>query len=284
MSNDMRCGDPAALAGYLYDEIDPAERNAVERHLMTCEVCASEIEGLRGTRTQLASWTPPETRLGFRVVADGAVPDDAAEKVPAVRRGWWQWSAVPAWAQAAAAVMLFAGGALVAALMNMEVRYDQAGGVTIRTGWQQASAPAAPAASAPGTQTVSARDLAALESRIRAEFTQARSAEESGKGVIGTPSQEPGAGTVTALASLDKRAPGGDVMQRVRQLVSESEQRQQRELQLRIGQVVRDLDSTHRADLARIERTVSPMEGVTTEELRQQRQMLNYLMRVSQQK
>src|SRR5262249_2372039 len=75
-----------------------------------------------------------------------------------------------------------------------------------------------------------------------------------------------------------------DIMRQMRQLVADSEARQQKELALRVSQVVRDLDSTHRADLARIERTVSPMEGVRTEELRQQRQMLNYLMRVSQQK
>jgi hypothetical protein len=36
--------------------------------------------------------------------------------------------------------------------------------------------------------------------------------------------------------------------------------------------------------MARIERTVSPVAGVTNEEIQEQRQMLNYLMRVSQTK
>lgn len=264
MNSEMRCGDPAAFAGYLYDEIDPADREAVERHLAECEICASEVEGLRSTRAQLAAWTPPEATLGFRIVADTPEPSfqDASRPQPVVATSpkWWRWPAAPAWAQAAAAIMLFAGGALLAALMNMEVRYDQAG-VTIRTGWQQA---APPASAASATQNVSARELAALESRIRAEFKQARSAEESGKGVIAQPQQ----GGQTALASVD-------IMQRVRQIVDESEQRQQRELALRLTQVVRELDTTHRADLERIERTVSPMEE-------QQRQMLNYIQRVSQ--
>ena len=261
MSSEMRCGDPAALAGYLYEEIDPAEREAVERHLGLCEICASEVEGLRGTRAELAAWTPPEAALGFRIVADAAETPAPPRVHPAVATSprWWDWSARP-WAQAAAAVTLFAGGALLAALMNMEVRYDQAG-MTIRTGWQSPSAQSG----ATADEQVSGQ-LSALESRIRAEFMQARSADESSKGVIAQPQQ----GTQTALD-------GDAVMQRVRQIVAESEQRQQRELALRLSQAVRELDTYHRADLERIERTVSPMEE-------QQRQMLNYINRVSQQR
>lgn len=274
MSSDMRCGDPVALAGYLYGEMAPAERDAVEQHLAACEICASEIDGLRGTRAQLAAWTPPDSRLGFRIVSDVLNPPAPAaprvHPVVAASPGW-----LPSWAQAAAAVMLFAGGALLAALMNVEVRYDQAG-MTIRTGWS-ASAPNGASAFASATAdtaadeqvaggTVSAKELGALESRMRAEFMQARSADESGKGVIAQPQQ----GTQTALD-------GDAVMQRVRQIVAESEQRQQRELALRLTQAVRELDTNHRADLERIERTVSPMEE-------QQRQMLNYITRVSQQR
>src|SRR5262245_46258380 len=133
MSQEMRCGDPAALAGYLYDEIDPGERAAVERHLAACEICASEMDGLRTTRTQIAAWTPPDAQLGFRIVADSdtaRVPSNVVPmRTPSVDDGrgvmsdrrttqpWWQWSALPAWAQAAAAVMLFALGGVVAAMM-----------------------------------------------------------------------------------------------------------------------------------------------------------------------
>jgi hypothetical protein len=171
---------------------------------------------------------------------------------------------MPAWAQAAAAVVLFAGGALLAALMNVEVRYDQAG-MTIRTGWQQA----APSSQGSGAQNISARDLAVLESRIRAEFLQARSARPDASTSSGSRRAEStGEQSGATLASAD-------VLQRVRQIVAESEQRQQRELALRLTQAVRELDTTHRADLERIERTVSPMEE-------QQRQMLNYITRVSQ--
>src|SRR5439155_27075092 len=92
------------------------------------------------------------------------------------KAAWWQWSAMPAWTQAAAAVMLFALGGVVAALMNMEVRYDAAG-LSVRTGWSTSAPDGAPADKVAGTgtaETVSAKDLSALESRMRAEFMRAR--------------------------------------------------------------------------------------------------------------
>jgi hypothetical protein len=65
-------------------------------------------------------------------------------------------------------------------------------------------------------------------------------------------------------------------------MIQESEQRQQRELALRTAEVVRDFDAQRSVDLTRIERTLGQMDGTTGVEVEQQRQMLNYLMRVSQ--
>jgi hypothetical protein len=45
---------------------------------------------------------------------------------------------------------------------------------------------------------------------------------------------------------------------------------------------VRDFDAQRRVDLTKIERTLGQMDGTTGVEVEQQRQMLNYLMRVSQ--
>ena len=44
--------DKELLVGYLYDEMDPVERRAMEAHLLTCGVCRAELEGLRSDRTQ----------------------------------------------------------------------------------------------------------------------------------------------------------------------------------------------------------------------------------------
>jgi hypothetical protein len=64
----------------------------------------------------------------------------------------------------------------------------------------------------------------------------------------------------------------------VRTLLAESEERQQRELALRLTQTLRDVDAQRRTDLMRIEQTFGQMEGSTRPELANQRQMINYLI------
>jgi hypothetical protein len=71
-------------------------------------------------------------------------------------------------------------------------------------------------------------------------------------------------------------------MAQVRQLVDASETRQQREMALRISQVVRDMDTQRRADMARVADGIGVLEGRTGAVTVQQREMMNYLMRVSQ--
>ena len=84
------CGDPAALAGYLYGECSPDERAALSAHLAACESCRTDIEALRDTREALTAWTAPDDALGVRV---------AVESPHTTRSGGWSWSAVPAWAR-----------------------------------------------------------------------------------------------------------------------------------------------------------------------------------------
>lgn len=255
-NRDPICGDPAALAGYLYEECDPAERAAMSAHLAGCERCTAELAGLRGTRDTLAAWLPPETVLDIRVA-------DEVEAVSTARPP--RWTSAPVWAQAAAALLVFALGAAVAAALNVDVRYDAAG-VTVRTGWgaRPAEAPVA-----------NAVDPTALDERIR---TIVREAQET----TATQAAVPVASTVAAGATAG--ASPEELLRRVEQMLAASESRQQRELALRVSQVLHDVDSQHRADMARIERTVSPVAGLTAAEIQEQRQMLNYLMRVSQTK
>jgi len=242
MSVEFTCGDPAALAGYLYDECDAAERAAIGLHLAVCVSCGAEIVALGATRTALASWTPPDAQLGFRIIASHDA--DASNVIrPAQFRAehWWQ-RPLPAWAQAAAAVVIFAVGA----------------GLGMRAGGQ-AVAPAP--ASAAAVSTISAEDLAALEGRLRSEMQTLRM---SGARATAAPAQ----------ASTNDVA----VLQRVSTLLAESERRQERELALRLTQVLRDVESQRRMDLSRIERTFGQMEGFTRPELADQRQMINYLI------
>jgi hypothetical protein len=117
MTETFRCGDAAALVGFVYDDCPPGERDAIAAHLLTCQACAGELELLSGTRQQLASWTPPETRLGFRVAPADA---DVAAVLPfgalarQESRRWWQ-QPLPAWAQLAAASAIFAAGMAIGA-------------------------------------------------------------------------------------------------------------------------------------------------------------------------
>ncbi len=276
MSDNLRCGDPAALAGFIYDECTDGERARMLAHLADCAVCTAEVAAIQRTRTVLTEWQPPSVELGFEVTAADLAPPVVAfsprSARPTAPPRWWHWASMPVWGQAAAAVALFAVGAMTAAVMNIEVRRDQAG-ITVRTGWFQ-SAP--PAGQAPVTED------AALQEKIREEVRRVHAEADGGRAVASAaaaPVTEP----VVAQTATGPST-SGDTLRQVRALLAESEQRQQRELALRVSQMVRDVDSQRRADIAKIERTVSPMEGVTTEELQQQRRMLNYLISVSQTK
>jgi hypothetical protein len=239
MSVEFTCGDPAALAGYLYDEYEnAAERAAVEAHLASCPRCAADVDALRTTRAVLASWAPPDAQLGFRITSD------RDEKVLRPAR-WWQ-RPLPAWAQAAAAVLIFAAGA---ALGMRSAEPPQSTAIAA----QPASAPAAVAA------TVSPQDLAALEARLRAELGAARTATG---------------------AAVPVRATSDDaVIERMRALIEESEQRQERQLVLGLRQVIRDVDAQRMVDLRNIEFTLGQMEAVTRPELQTQRNAIESLIR-----
>ena len=73
-------------------------------------------------------------------------------------------------------------------------------------------------------------------------------------------------------------------MRRVRTLIEQSEQKQQRELAMRLADVVRDVDIQRRADQIRVQQTFGQLEGQTGVAVKQNRELLNYLVRVSQQR
>ena len=69
--------DKELLVGYLYDEVDAAERRTMESHLLACAECRGELKDLRGTRTRLAAWAPPTPELEFQMVR---APEAAASR------------------------------------------------------------------------------------------------------------------------------------------------------------------------------------------------------------
>ena len=247
MGETFICGDHGALVTYLYDECTPTERRAIAAHMAICHACAEELIALGVTREQLAMWTPPEAQLGFRIVSD-------APRSNALRlMRWWQ-QPMPAWAQAAAAVLIFTTGVALGALRGMTQSAER------RAGELPPRSNATVAANGVNVSPLTRADLAAVEQRLRAEMSQPHASAPN-----------------VSTSPADAR-----ILDRVRVMIDESEQRQRRELALRAAELVRDFDAQRNVDLARIERTLGQMDGTTGVEVAQQRQMLNYLMRVSQ--
>ena len=199
MSRTFECGETAALVSYQYGECEPAEHAVVAAHLRVCPACAAEVEALEATRRQLAAWAPPELDAGIRVTIE---PPD-----PVLRPARWWRRALPVWAQAAAAVVLFAGG------------LSMGGAASVWLAPEAAEAVAPPMVSA------------------------------------------------TDLAELERPARGGDCRRA-----------------LRTADVVRDFDAQRRVDLAQVDRAVGELQGLTGAEVAAQRQLLDYLIRVSQQR
>jgi anti-sigma factor ChrR (cupin superfamily) len=260
------CSEQDALVSYLYGELEPSARARYDEHLAACAECRVALEGMREVRAQLATWQLPEEAGagagGSWLDVGGLEPGRTGRSA----RPWWAPGAL-----AAAAVLLLAVGAGIA---NLEIRYGR-DGVSIRTGWSrppaggQTTAAAAPSqlSEARSVQTVSSEDLAALEKRLRTEFR-----------ALAATSPAPARAASASVATQGSASSNAQVLERVQALIDQSEARQRRELAYRVAQVVRDFDTQRQTDLVRIQQGLGQIEGSTAAD----RQLLNYLVRVSQ--
>ncbi|HXW05351.1 MAG TPA: zf-HC2 domain-containing protein [Vicinamibacterales bacterium] len=253
----MTC-DSELLVGYLYDEVSAADRQRLERHLAACPGCRAEVDGLSETRETLRAWTPPAADLGFEVIRR---PVEIGRRRPAFH--------VPRRLGLAAAAVLVL--ALASALANLDVRLAS-DGVSIRTGWNHAAAPptqrdAGVAAATPShaESTPTAADFAALTVRLR-ELEAAVASR-------------PPASATESTVSVSRV----ELLRQVRQLIAESEKRQQGELALMIGQVHRDVDAARRADFARLQQGLAQVQGLNDAQVLWQRQVEDRLLRAVQQ-
>ena len=249
--NDM-CDSKELLVGYLYDDLDGAERQAFDGHLVACPECRNELAGLRATRGQIAAWAPPEPDLGLRMVRGGAPPPPSRARL------------APAWGLAAAAALVLAASAAIA---NVEIRYG-GDGLTVRTGWARAAALAAAppsqvqaASTGAGSVAAAREDFEAVDRRLRELETRLRQAP--------------------AQAAAGPMMTDAELLKRVRQYVSDAESRQQREVALQMAQMFRDFDRQRRTDLALIQQGLVQNQGMTNAELATTRDLVNQLVRVS---
>jgi hypothetical protein len=146
--------------------------------------------------------------------------------------GWYGAMQLSRWPQAAAAVLLFAAGMAVSQL-HVET---SDGAFVVRT--RPASAPAEVQVFSGRTTSIS---LPAGRLEVAASDAQA------------------------SAPAIDVE----QVLQRVRAMIDQSEQRQQRELALRLSQVANEVDAQHQADLLRIQQNLG----------QQQDDFMNYLVR-----
>jgi hypothetical protein len=251
MSMQFTCDDKQTLIAYLYGEIEPAARHAVDAHLATCGACAAEVTALGGVRSELGLWVPPHVELDFAIVKKSELP--AANVLRPAR--WW--STVPAWAQAAAAILVLAAGAAIA---NVQVRSGP-DGFTVTTGWMPfdsnttSSARGVLAQDRPPDEAWKTA-IVALEQQLRNEI---RSTREQA-----TP--------VAARGSTDDAT-----LRRVQQMIADAEKRHSQELAARFIDFTRDVNMQRRADLMKISQGFEEYNG----QLLQQRRMINNAIRVS---
>lgn len=245
--------DKEVLLGYLYDELPPSDRQAFDRHLSSCADCREEVDGLRGTRTHLASWSPPEPDLGFEIIRS-AKPAGGAAPGP-----WWRVS--PAWGLAAAALLTVA---VSAAIANVEVRLG-GDGVVVRTGWNRGDAP----------EQVPA-DLAARTSTSEVQRLEARLKELEGQLAARQPAAVVPAGV--------GRMSDADIVRFVRQQVSESEQRQQGVLARQILQVNHDTELARRSDIDRMLAAYRELQGASFQTSQRTKALEDHFMRVGLQR
>lgn len=250
MSIPFGCDDKQTLVEYVYGEIDPAVRTAVDDHLAHCAACAADVTALGDVRSDLGMWVPPDVQLDFAIVKKSELPPSNV-----LRPAQW-WNVGPVWAQAAAAILVLAAGAAIA---NVQVRSGP-DGFSVSTGWMT---PQAPALSAPSDRDADGRDvegwkaaLVSLEQQLRSEI---RSTREQ------------------ATPVADHGRVDDATVRRVQQLIADAEQRHERALAARFIDFSRDINMQRRADLMTIGRGMVSYD----EQLQRQRQMINNVMRVS---
>ena len=251
MNDIFQCGDSAALVSYLYDECEPGEQELIAAHVKRCAACAGEIDALRATRQTLAEWTPPDLALGFRIERDADVP---RAKVLEPKIAWWR-APLPAWAQAAAALVIFGAG-LATGIARNESAPQAPAAPTVAAVPADAPPVAAPSVSREGL--ASRDELAQLEQRIRAEFSQPRS----------TPTPT----AVTARGSDDA------LLQQVKTLIEQSEENQRKDFTLRMVELAGNIEQQRRVDLTTVRQSMGQLQDVTGNELRQQREVLGRLV------
>ena len=273
------CEDKELLVAYLYDDLAGGARATFESHLRGCAECRGELKALRAVRRDLAAWAPPVPDFAFRMINARGGRDTAATDVrglvTAPVRSWRAWW-TPAAGLAAAAILVLAAAA---SLAHVEVHRGP-DGITVRTGWGAAASAASSAAGASfgGTRPLSAPRDVRLSSTSDADFL---AGIDRRLNALEAASHDSG---LRYASTLSARSSDAEIIKRVRELLAQSESKQQGELALRISQVIRDVDAQRVADLSRIQKGLSSIDANVTAEAAAHRDLTNYILASARQK
>jgi hypothetical protein len=240
------CDSKELLVGFLYDEIDPVSKRTFERHLATCSDCRDELAELGATREQIALWAPPDADLGFRIVRGADTPAPVRSRFP--------FSFSPAWGLAAAALIVLAIGAAIA---NVDVRYGNEG-LVVRTGWNHTTD--AQAGVTPVDWKAQAQEL---DRRLRdlEQSASSRSAVQN--------------------ASTSSEMSDAELIQRVRDIVGQSETRQQRAFAAQLADLTHEFDARRQLDLAAIDQSMTRLQSTSGADVRRARDYMNRVIQAS---
>ena len=242
------CDDKATLVSYLYGEVDSATRRAVDEHLATCAACAAEVTALGDVRSELGLWSAPDADLDFTIVKKSELNSSNV-----LRPARW-WNTVPAWAQAAAAILVVAAGLSIA---NVQIKSGP-DGFSVSTGWMPPPAAAAQPVLMPTATDDYKTQLASLEQKLRDEIRATRDQQAATR--------------VAATSGTDEAT-----IRRVQQLITDAEQRHSQELARRFVEFANDMTIQRRADMMNVQRALTTQDA----QMFRQRQMLNNAIRVS---
>ena len=264
--NDLTsCPDPDDLLVLLYDdEGAPEQRAGLQAHVATCASCTEVLSSLDGTRGVLGAWHAPRLPLGFALVRT------ERSRV---------WKVLWTGGLAAAALLVLA---LASSLAQVRISYDGSS-LTVTTGAASAAQPvasvgrtgaAAAATRAEGgpadwveaagkTDAPWRADLELVATQLRAELDryarESRAAAPAAVAMrVAVPPAPPSPRTMSDT----------ELLQRVQQLLDQSEIRQQQNLALRVTELGRQFELARHADIVQVEQTLTRIEQQRSELLR----------------
>ena len=256
------CVTTSGLLDYLYDELSAAERKAFEIHVHDCSACRSELPHWAA---RVTPWP-----CGRRRIPSWASGSSAKKRLRRRRRAFWT---ISPHGDSRRRPFCFSRSARQSRTSRSSYGSE---GFMVRTGLGRSTAPRA----------------RRRESTCRLSPSPA-SSDEWKRAACGFSTLGCGSSS-KVIARLPRRRPSGrtrlprmsdaEILREVRKIIAESETRQQRELALRVTQVVSDVDAARVGDLARVERGLRQIQGLTDAEMIRHRDTLNHLLRVTQQR